>query len=254
MKLDCEGNISFATIKEIVDFIRQLDEVECERADDWLREIALSYNCIKDPVVNDDDGAISVEAGDLDDDCLWDRMLEFKEREHNGDVPDGIVLYVKVGSFEFSKDGRESAWRCSNIEKLRELPLGYTDKEFEDEVYASDSVQDGFDLISEALDKAVDLDEQFSYDYRMFRSLGDDLLSIESGLEALPYDGFYAHEFEYQAIDGTFRLGHRIYGLRKERGVPYTGFSSEDLIPTELAARYLAESIGLIEAKIIHKT
>ena len=237
MKLKYNGVPEFASVKELISYIKQFEEIECERDISMFDEL---IGCFPDlvtlPCVRDESGQLYVEKGYLEDGYLGDYAIEYGAK---------IICSVMIGAYEFTKEGYYGRWEPCDRKKFAKLPVGYSDEELEDLLDNSDYAQNEWDLVSEALDAAVDNSEAFSYEYRDCRSVADDLEEIERQIEELPYDGYYAHEHEYEWPEGVRNVGHHVYGWKRSDD---SDVSEADLITTEEAARYLAEACGMLNS------
>ena len=234
MILQHNGVPEFASVKEMIAYIKQFDEIECERDTSRLYELIEMFpDLVEEVSVKEGTGGLYVEKGDLQYD-----LADYAD--HYGAIIVGCVI---IGEYEFTKAGYYGRWEPCDRKKFAKLPVGYSDEELEDLFDSSDYAQDEWDLVSEALDAAVDNDTAFSYEYRDYRSVDDDLQEIERQLEELPYDGYYERECEYECPEGVRNVGHRVYGWKRseDADLPET-----DLITTEEAARFLAEAAGIL--------
>lgn len=245
MNLLKDGNVEFESCKELIEYIKQFKRIECEKDMSVLEETLAAYNALTEPVVEEDVyGALCVIDGDIDD-SLLDGPLEEMSPSN------GIILEVSIGGMRFQKDGHDS-WKVVDFDMLKALPLGFTESEID---HGSPmSLNEVLDVISELLDEVVSVDKQFGYNYRTFRSVEDDIISVESQLDDLGYDGFFADEIEYEWSEGIHRKGHKVYGFRRNPEDSNENDENYALISTETAARYLAESKMWIEPQVLHGT
>ena len=252
MKLSADGKIEFGSCKDLVEYIKSFDRIECERDVSSLEGIVQSHGLIQEPTIEDYEGEISASEGELDDANLSDIIAGMQDGIP-GMLPsftdDGIVLTAKIGAFEFYKSGRFSQWKCANEKAFNELPIGYTDEEFDAEIESYDNVSDVNELVSAVLDDAVKVDEMFHVEYRTFRSVDDDIATLVSLLDDLEYDGFYTDWRTYEWPDGVENVAYDVYGWRDGMEIPYEDFKVEDLISSDEAAEYIAKSVGILPAE-----
>lgn len=191
MKLKQNGEIEFASCKELIEYIRQFDNIECNRDLSTLLQIAEDYDCVTSPIVNEDGGgSLEVEKGYFDEFTL-EGVIEGAHDLIDMDS-DGILLEANVGGIRFIKDGRFGEWQSFPRDVLDKLPWGYDEDELEEELSSSlANPTDVYDLISEVLDKATDVDEQFQVSYRDFRTEEDDIDEIASQLQDFEFEMLY---------------------------------------------------------------
>lgn len=234
MKLNKNGKIEFASCKELVEYIRQFESIECERNLSTLWQIAEDYDCVTLPVVNEvGGGEIEFEGGSLDDITL-EGIIEGAHDLIDMES-DGIILEANVGGIRFLKDGRLGTWRSLPENALDKLPLGYDDKELEEELSSSlGNPSDIYDLISAELDEATDVDEQFQVCYRDFRTEEDDIDEIAAQLKDLEFDMLYE-------CDGEIR-GWRNDMLEDTEDFVDEAYVKDHVIDFETAAKRLLDS------------
>ncbi len=262
MKLKLNGSVEFASKKEILDYIRLFASIESDRDVSTLSDLIEGTDLITLPVVREEyGGELSVEEGYMEEGYLGDLIVCLQEgcsEDFPPTTEDGIVLTTNVGGVSFEKRGRSGKWNAEQKKLVDALPDGFTEDELEEEFDASCNAQDVYDLISEALDEAVDVDEQFMLHYRLLRSVEQDIDTIMEQLEDMQFDLLYAEPYEYMTRGGVLKQGHSVYAWRKENAESDEYSPDEEevkplAVDIDTAVRYLAESVDWIEAPDVVK-
>lgn len=248
MNLRVDGTVEFDSRRDLVDYIRTFDWIECERDARALENFVGGYELVSDPEVRAaDDGFISLTEGRLDLPFL-EHLLEAAP---GGTLAnDRVILRLSVGGFTFQKNDSLDRWVCLEPARFGELPLGYDEDELQAELAVYGDAENVVDLISYALDEVVGGPELFTPDYRLFRSVEDDLLTVQAALDDLKYDGFFVDAFEYEWDEGVTRVGYHVFGWREGMESPVTDFSRDKLVNSAMAARYLAVTAGWLESPL----
>lgn len=237
MKMLGLGKIDFSSCRELLEYIRSFERIECMRDVSGLRDLISCDDTLTLPTIDDDgEGNLSADEGELDEGRVEDLVEEMQAGVPDlvpNHQQDGIILEVNIGGLSFMKNGRRASWVCRTDGAIEKLPLGFAESELQDELDASDCADDIYALISEALDRAVGVDEQYRITYRMFRSVDDDLKTLGEALADLDYDGYYAEAYVFEWSRAVRCIRHNVHGWREDMEEPYEGFGRDDLIDDE---------------------
>ena len=238
MILHFDGYTEFQSKKDIVEYISLFHSIEYKRDVSSLENAIDSTDILQEPYLEvDDDNCITVCEGSLDEGSVIDIIEESKE--FGGGSYCGIELTARIGEFTFHKYGRSTRWECDQEKKFGMLPSGYAAKDLEEALSEICDAYDEDDLISAALDDAIDIVDAFTICYEMFRSQEDDIHAIEEQLVELGFDGFCVENYEYRSLSNGKTIGHRVYGWNRDGELPYEGFPIDQKIDAAQAARYL---------------
>ena len=242
MTLHFDGRVEFSSKKDIVEYISLFHNIEYRRDVSSLEDAIGSTDILQEPFleVDDNDNCITVCEGSLDEGSVIDVIEESKEVGDGSYC--GIELTARIGEFTFHKYDRYARWECDQEAQFGMLPSGYSAEDLAEALLETCGAEDEDDLISAALDDAIDLEEAFTICYEMFRSKEDDIDTIEEKLGELGFDGFCAEEYEYMSVRNEKKIGHRVYGWKRDMELPYDGFPIDQKIDASQAARYLFES------------